>query len=180
MSKPKRSAAIYTRTNQSNQTARTQSQIELCLSVAKSKGFSENEIHIYKDEVVLGNCKSPPALKQLLAAIPDYAAVFVSQLNRISRNTILFSSVARQISDSGATLWSCDPAQQIPINETFFENRLSILLKPIMEQMEHEHRSTAAKRGHATRRRAKQIDLAVQGSDNHQLTQGDSHDIQKI
>jgi DNA invertase Pin-like site-specific DNA recombinase len=116
MLKPKLSAAIYTRTNHENQTGvecrRTQDQIELCLSVARSQGFSKDKIHIYSDQGVSGVNKLAPELEKLLVVVLDYSAVFVPDMSRISRDYICLSKVIRQISDSGAALWTCNPDEQ--------------------------------------------------------------------
>jgi len=83
-------AAIYARTNHDqrdlSEWRRRSIHIEYCLSAAKSHGYSDTEILIYKDEGLSGIAKSAPSLEKLLEGIGNLESIYVPSLSRISRN----------------------------------------------------------------------------------------------
>ncbi len=172
--KPSR-AAIYARTNQDPRSVfesrRIHKQIELCISVAKSQGFSEDELHVYKDEGLSGLATAAPGLEKLLAAVSDYESVFVPDPSRISRHGDRAAHVINQITDSGATLWACDPILEISTS-SIYELKFVHLVSAYVLELEHERRSDAARRGHANRRKAKQAEISTHCINNPNQTKG--------
>lgn len=173
--KPHR-AAIYARTNQDprsvSECRRIHDQIELCLTVAQSKGFSEGEIHVYKDEGLSGVAKTAPGLERLLSALCDYESVFVVHCSRISRNSNRAANVINQITASGAAIWACDPIREISAHSSP-ELSLSHRLRAYTLELECERRSVAAKRAHANRRAAKQAEFSMQCVNKPNQAKGD-------
>lgn len=161
--KPRR-AAIYARTNLDPRSVfecrRIQKQIELCLSIAESQGFTEDELHVYKDEGLSGVATAAPGLEKLLAAVSDYESVFVPDPSRISRCGDRAAHVINQITASGATLWACDPIQKISPSSRS-ELTFVHLVRACVLELERERRSDAARRGHAKRRKAKQAEIST-------------------
>lgn len=172
--KPHR-AAIYARTNQDTRSvfecSRIKKQIGLCISVAESQGFSEDELHVYKDEGLSGVATKSPGLERLLSAVSDYESVFVPDSSRISRCGGRAAHVINQITASGATLWACDPIKEISpssSSELTFVHRL----RAYTLELEREGRFTVARRAHAKRRKEKQAEFSTHCVNNPNQTKG--------
>ena len=122
MAQQKDTVAIYVRSNHDLHVAsewrRISNQIEQCLVSAKSHGFGEDAIYLYKDECVSGIAKSPPALEGLLNVIGAFKSIYVANLDRLSRNSDRVASIIDLIRAAGVTLWTCDPVKQVIAIET--------------------------------------------------------------
>lgn len=133
-------AAIYSRTNLDSRLVsehrRMHTQVELCLSVALSKGFSEDEIHVYKDHGISGVAKSPPALEKMLNDL-KYEAIFISELSRLSRDAMQLSKVYKKIAESGTDIWVCDSLEIIDFNG--HEDEKMQLIKQAFIQMDTQY-----------------------------------------
>lgn len=180
--KPHR-AAIYARTNKDPRTVfecrRMHEQIERCLSVAESHGLSIDDVHIYKDEGMSGAASITPDLDRLLSAVADYRSVYVQDLRRISRNSNSAATAINHILDSGAAIWCCDQVQEITAAKRLHELQLFDRMYTYVSEFERKQRSTAAKRGHANRRKAKLASLSTQCVNEPHHLQGDTNDIQE-
>ena len=114
-------AAVYARTNHDpravDEYRRINRQIELCLSVAKEKGFAERAIDVYKDEGLSGIARFAPDLQKLLDHAFDYDAIIVPDISRLSRDNERITQISQQILDVGVVLWCCDTMGESTPNE---------------------------------------------------------------
>lgn len=133
--------AIYVRTNQNpgsvSQYRNITAQVEQCLEFAKEKGYSENDIHIYKDEGVSGVAKRFPAQDRFLAVITNYGVLITSGMSRIARNQKRIDRVYNAIKDAGIIYWVCSyPNHPVLSNGVsgFFSDQQFELLKQAYDE----------------------------------------------
>jgi hypothetical protein len=178
---PSRRAAIYVRTNKDPRPVaefrRLNTQIELCVTAAKTKGFPEEELSIYKDECISGVAKSAPDLTQLLHNASCYSTIVVPTVDLISRDADRCARAVQCILNAGAVLWcyqSMGPVQ--PSNDV---NKMIMRLSEFARAIDRERRSKVEKSAYANRVQMKRSAHSTTADVNSQSTIGEEHAIQK-
>jgi len=179
--RPNRRAAIYVRTNKDPRSVaefrRLNTQIELCVTAAKTKGFPEEELSIYKDEGVSGVAKSAPDLKQLLHNASCYSTIFVPTVDRISRDADRCARTVQCILNAGAELWCCQSME--PVQPSYDANKMIMRLREYARAIDRERRSIVAKGAYANRVQMKRSAHSTTADVNSQSPIGEENAIQK-
>jgi len=102
-------AAIYARYSSENQRKESvDDQVAACRRLAKERGITIVDDHLYADQAQSGARKDRPALAALLAAAPsgEFEAVLVDDLSRLARDNYLMLSVMAELNFEGVRVVS--------------------------------------------------------------------------
>ncbi len=141
--RPNRRAAIYVRTNQDPRSVaelrRLNAQIELCVTTAKTNGFHEDELIVYKDEGTSGVAKSAPDRTRLLNDVSCYSMIFVPDVDRISRDGDQCARIVQSILNAGAEIWCCQSMR--PFQSSNDNNEMIMRLREFAREIDREQHS---------------------------------------
>src|ERR1017187_4761365 len=102
-------AAIYARYSSENQRPESiADQVASCRRFAAERGFEVPDEHVYADEATSGSLSDRSGLTALRAAAESgqFQVVFVDDLSRLARNTLLMLSVLEELRFNGVRVVS--------------------------------------------------------------------------
>ena len=129
------SAAIYARYSSENQRPESiDDQISACHRLAKERGLTIDDDHIYADQAQSGARSDRPGLAALLAAAPskEFDVVLVDDLSRLARDNHLMLSIIAEMSFEGIRVISV--ADGLDSNDE--ESTLAIQVRGIFNELQ--------------------------------------------
>lgn len=129
------SAAIYARYSSENQRPESiDDQISACRPLAKDRGLTIDDDHIYADQAQSGARSDRPALASLLTAAPsrEFDIVLVDDLSRLARDNHLMLSIIAELSFEGIRVISV--ADGLDSNDE--ESTLAIQVRGIFNELQ--------------------------------------------
>jgi site-specific DNA recombinase len=129
------SAAIYARYSSENQRPESiDDQISACRRLAKERGISISDDHIYADQAQSGARSDRPGLAALLAAAPskEFDVVLVDDLSQLARDNHLMLSIIAEMSFEGIRVISV--ADGLDSNDE--ESTLAIQVRGIFNELQ--------------------------------------------
>jgi site-specific DNA recombinase len=128
-------AAIYSRYSSENQRPESiDDQVSACRRLAKERGLTISEDHIYADQAQSGARSDRPGLAALLAAAPahDFDVVLVDDLSRLARDNHLVLSIIAELHFEGIRVISVADG----LDSTDEESTLAIQVRGIFNELQ--------------------------------------------
>ena len=128
-------AAVYARYSSENQRPESiDDQISACRRLAKERGISVSDEHVYADQAQSGARSDRPGLAALLAAAPskEFDVVLADDLSRLARDNHLMLSIIAEMSFEGIRVISV--ADGLDSNDE--ESTLAIQVRGIFNELQ--------------------------------------------